>query len=233
MVKSLPFWAIIVSHTLNNFGWYMLLVELPLFLRTGLGFNIKENAGLSAVPFLCNWVFSIIYSNRLDWARSKGYITTTIARKMSMAIASLIPAAMLIGVCVSQCDKTAVVVFMILATMFYGAMFSGVFSNHVDIASNFAGVLMGISNTVATIPGFAVPAFVGGLTHGVPGIGPWHIVFYTTAALLIFEFIFYTIFASGEEQPWNKSEARAADENDEAAVELKAAEENDTKDPEA
>jgi ACS family sodium-dependent inorganic phosphate cotransporter len=45
----------------------------------------------------------------------------------------------LIGVCLSGCDKTAAVVLMILATMFYGAMFSGLLSNHVDIASNFAG----------------------------------------------------------------------------------------------
>ena len=28
---------------------------------------------------------------------------------------------------------------MIVATLFYGSMFAGVFSNHVDIASNFAG----------------------------------------------------------------------------------------------
>ena len=28
---------------------------------------------------------------------------------------------------------------MIIATCFYGAMFAGVFSNHTDIASNYAG----------------------------------------------------------------------------------------------
>ena len=39
---SVPFWALIFTHTLNNFGWYMLLVELPMFMSTGLGFNIKE-----------------------------------------------------------------------------------------------------------------------------------------------------------------------------------------------
>jgi hypothetical protein len=51
----------------------------------------------------------------------------------------VVPAGCLLGVCFSGCDKTAVVALMIVATMFYGAMFSGVFSNHVDIASNFAG----------------------------------------------------------------------------------------------
>ena len=34
-----------MAHVLNNFGWYMLLVELPMFLSDGLGFEIKE-AGL-------------------------------------------------------------------------------------------------------------------------------------------------------------------------------------------
>ena len=38
----MPVWAIIVTHTLNNFAWYMFLVELPSFMRLGLGFNIKE-----------------------------------------------------------------------------------------------------------------------------------------------------------------------------------------------
>jgi hypothetical protein len=39
----------------------------------------------------------------------------------------------------SGCDKTSVVACMIVATLFYGSMFTGVFANHVDIAPNFAG----------------------------------------------------------------------------------------------
>ncbi len=40
--KSLPVWVIIIAQTFQNIGWYMLLVDLPLFMRHGLGFNIKE-----------------------------------------------------------------------------------------------------------------------------------------------------------------------------------------------
>ena len=36
------------------------------------------------------------------------------------------------------------------------------------------------------------------------GIGPWHIVFYTTAVLLVLEFIVYTLMGSGVEQEWNQ-----------------------------
>ena len=32
---------------------------------------------------------------------------------------------------------------------------------------NFLGLLMGMTNMAATIPGFVVPALVGNLTHGV------------------------------------------------------------------
>jgi len=42
ILTSVPFWALMITHTLNNFGWYMLLVELPSFMSAGLGLNIKE-----------------------------------------------------------------------------------------------------------------------------------------------------------------------------------------------
>jgi len=44
--------------------------------------------------------------------------------------------------------------------------YCGFLTNHIDIASNYAGTLMGLTNTVASIPGFLVPVFVGELTHG-------------------------------------------------------------------
>ena len=40
--SSGPVWAIVICHTLNNVGWYMILVELPLFLAVGMGMDIKE-----------------------------------------------------------------------------------------------------------------------------------------------------------------------------------------------
>jgi ACS family sodium-dependent inorganic phosphate cotransporter len=50
--------------------------------------------------------------------------------------------------------------------MFIAGMYCGFLTNHVDIALNYAGTLMALTNTAATIPGFIVPAFVGHLTHG-------------------------------------------------------------------
>ncbi|XP_046405692.1 putative inorganic phosphate cotransporter isoform X2 [Ischnura elegans] len=204
VLTSPPFYAIMVAHTLGNFGWYMLLIELPTYMNQVLKFKIQENSGLSALPFLCMWIFSIIASNRLDWASSNKYITVTMARKMATLTASVIPGICLVAVSLVGCDRVLAVVFMTISVMCIGAMFSGYLANHIDIAPNYAGTLMAMTNTVATIPGFVVPVFVGQLTHGNQTVGQWQIIFCTTAALFGIEAIFYTIFGSGQEQPWNK-----------------------------
>ena len=45
------------------------------------------------------------------------------------------------------------VLCIVLATVFYGANWSGFNCNSLDIAPHFAGVIYAISNTVSTTPG--------------------------------------------------------------------------------
>lgn len=122
-----------------------------------------------------------------------------------------------------------------------GAMFSGFLSNHIDIAPNFAGTLVALTNTAATLPGIVVPLFVGFVTHGnvrsprkifiysyvsnlciflsisQQNIGAWRIIFGVTIALFLLEFLVFVIFGSGAEQSWNRSgqEAKDGDVKDE------------------
>jgi len=200
---SVPFLALAVSHFCTNIGWYLLLVELPLFASSGLGLSMSMNTVMSSAPFLANWIFSLIYGKSIDTARAKGLISTTTARKLSVLVASLGPALCLLGICLAGKNVALVVFLTILAVMFYGAMFSGIFSNHNDLAPNFAGTLMAVTNTPATIPGFIVPLLVGVLTDGSTGLGPWHTVFYLTIGMLCFEAAIFTTFGEGELQPWN------------------------------
>lgn len=87
-------------------------------------------------------------------------------RILQLFTASVPPAICLILVTYVGCNTTLAVVFLTLGTMFIGGMYPGFLSNHIDIAPNFAGILMGITNTFATIPGIVVPSFVGYMTHG-------------------------------------------------------------------
>ncbi|KAF2348310.1 Major facilitator superfamily, partial [Trinorchestia longiramus] len=201
---SMPVWAIIVAHTCSNWGWYMLLVKLPTYMRYILKFDIKSNAGLSAVPFLCMWIFTMLFANLLDFLLSRNILTTTVARKIATSVASMPPAVCLLLVTYVGCNTELAVVLLTLGTMFVGGMYSGFLANHIDIAPPFAGTLMGITNTFATIPGILVPSIVGFITHNNQTVEAWRLIFIITFVIFSIGFLFYAIFGSGELQEWAK-----------------------------
>lgn len=99
-----------------------------------------------------------------------------------------------------------------------GFALAGFNVNHLDVAPKYAGVLMGITNTVATIPGFAAPQFTKWMTNGVnvnqTCVTPkcyeeretlqhdWQTVFFTGAGIYVAGVLVYVVLASGEKQPW-------------------------------
>ena len=62
------------------------------------------------------------------------------------------------GYCAAMEDAIA---FLILGVGFSGLNATGYAVNHLDIAPRYAGILMGFSNTFATIPGFLSPMLTG------------------------------------------------------------------------
>lgn len=127
----------------------------------------------------------------------------------------------LIGVSYVGCNRALAVVLMTIGVTCIGGMYCGFLSNHIDIAPNFAGTLVAITNCIATIPGFVVPIFVGKLTHGNQTIEAWRIIFFVTVGLYIVEILVYSIFGSGEEQPWNKVKSSTIEEANDQTLPLK------------
>ncbi|CAO1317852.1 unnamed protein product [Diamesa serratosioi] len=227
ILTSKPFIGILIAHMCNNWGWYMLLIELPIYMKGVLNFEIKENAIYTAMPFLTLWFFSIFISKTLDTLRMKGKITTTTARKIATFIASFVPLCCMLTLCYIGCNRMAAVFITGIGVTSIGAMFSGFLSNHIDLAPNFAGMLMAFTNTFATLPGIIVPIFVGNLTHSDPSITSWRIIFFVTIGLYIVEIIAYLTLGSGEQQPWNALEGD--DKNTPEATPLREQEHADYK----
>lgn len=42
VLRSKPFMAILIAHFCSNFGWYMLLIELPTFMNQILKFDMSS-----------------------------------------------------------------------------------------------------------------------------------------------------------------------------------------------
>lgn len=112
VLTSLPFLAILVAHTCSNWGWYMMLIELPFYMKQVLKFNIKENALGTSLPFLTLWLFSMALSKTLDILRARGTISTTLARKIATLFASVVPMLCLLALCYIGCHRTMAVIIM-------------------------------------------------------------------------------------------------------------------------
>ena len=80
--------------------------------------------------------------------------------------ASAVPMMCLIGVSYVGENRVLAVTFMTIGGTCIGGMYCGFLANHIDIAPNFAGTLVSITNFFATIPGLTIPIIVGKLTEG-------------------------------------------------------------------
>ncbi|XP_040570382.1 sialin [Lepeophtheirus salmonis] len=203
---SLPFWSLLVVQVANNWSFYTLLTETPLYLNSILHFNIKANAILSGLPYLINVIIAIISSMIADRLISDGHLSTTHVRKLFNSLAFVIPALSLIALGFVGCNAVLAVFFIVITIGVSGCNSSGFKVNHIDIASNYAGTLMGISNSVANITGIIVPSLAGIILNRHNNLEHWRIVFLMASASYLIGNTVFVLFGSGKEQPWNHAQ---------------------------
>uniref|UniRef100_A0A0P4WJ10 Sialin n=1 Tax=Scylla olivacea TaxID=85551 RepID=A0A0P4WJ10_SCYOL len=202
LVTSLPMWCLTLVHFGQNWGFYTLLTELPTYLNNIQHFDMKSNGLVSALPYLIMWIFSLVYSNIMDKLLLEKLVSLSTVRKLSMVIGIYGPMAGLIAMCFVDCDKTLAIVVLCIAVGLNGAIYSGYMCSHQDLSPNLAGTLMGITNTVAAIPGFVTPVVTGTLTEEQT-LSSWRAVFLISAGVYLVTNIGYLLFVPVTVQPWN------------------------------
>ncbi|CAG7830134.1 unnamed protein product [Allacma fusca] len=202
ILTSGPFWAIVVCSICSGWGFWTFLQQLPTYMKNVLGFDIKKNAFLSALPYAVMWLFGLIYGYVADRLRTS--VSTGTIRKISSFVCLFLPGCCILSITFVGGDPVATVALFTIAIGFSGAKYSAYLTNHIDIAPNFAGTLLGLANAFATLPGWLAPLTAGALINGNQNLDRWNIVFYIATAVYLFGFIYYAFFASGEVQPWNQ-----------------------------
>ncbi|XP_036407704.1 sialin-like [Megalops cyprinoides] len=198
---SVPVWAIVVAHFSFNWTFYTLLTLLPTYMNNILGFSIQQNGFLSALPYLGGWVVALLGGQLADWLRERWLISTVVVRKTFSALGMIGPAVFLVAAGYTGCNYVLAVAFLTVSSALGGLCSSGYSINQLDIAPSYAGILLGISNTFATIPGMVGPVIGRALTHSNT-IEEWKIVFYISAGINVFGATFFTVFGRGNIQPW-------------------------------
>ncbi|XP_033220002.1 putative inorganic phosphate cotransporter isoform X2 [Belonocnema kinseyi] len=206
IVTSLPFWAILIAHMGQNYGYETLMTELPTFMKQILHFNIKSNGTVSSLPYLAMWIFSMLISHVADWIISRKKLNHTITRKIVNGIGQYGPAIALIAASYTGCNPWLTVALLTIGVGMNGGIYSGFKVNHLDISPRFAGVLMSFTNCLANLAGLLAPITAGHIIVGQPTQAKWRIVFMISAAVYIVCATFYVIFGSGERQAWDNPE---------------------------
>jgi len=202
IATSRPVWACAAAHFACNWGLYTMLTCLPTYMSDVLQFDMTQNGILSALPYIATWLLMTTSGQVADWLRAPHRLHTGTVRKLFCAIGLLIPGAFLIAVGFMGCNRIPIVIAVIISIGFSGVAMSGYGVNHLDLAPRHAGTLMGLTNTLATIPGFLGPQVVGTLTYHASTRTQWQKVFYITTAIYCFGAAVFALFGSGELQDW-------------------------------
>lgn len=188
-------WAIVLAHVGHNWGFNILLLWLPTYLNRILGVPISRVGSLALIP----WVVTFIASNAGGWIAdtlaARG-ISTTSVRRLTQTIAFSLAAGPLL-VLPATSSPAAVIALVSISAAANSLGLSAFGVNHLDIAPRYAGVLMGISNTIATLPGIVGVAATGFIWQAS---GSFAAVFYLTAAIYLVCAAGYLRWSSGEQK---------------------------------
>eukprot|EP01119_Soliformovum_irregulare_P021509 TRINITY_DN7174_c0_g2_i2.p1 TRINITY_DN7174_c0_g2~~TRINITY_DN7174_c0_g2_i2.p1 ORF type:complete len:390 (-),score=81.92 TRINITY_DN7174_c0_g2_i2:104-1273(-) len=199
ILTNIPMWAIIANHTATNFGFYTLLTWLPTYLSKILHFDVKNAGFIAVLPYLTLWILYCAGGIIADILIEKRVLDLTTVRKLFQCTALILSAACITIVgFITSVPLAVFVMTMAVGTIGFSGAGYGV--NHLDIGPRYAGILMGITNTAATIPGIVTPSLAGIILKDQSDIQEWREVFYLSAGIMVLGAIVWAIFASGKKQ---------------------------------
>jgi MFS transporter, ACS family, solute carrier family 17 (sodium-dependent inorganic phosphate cotransporter), other len=186
-------WAIALAHFCSNFGFNILLLWLPTYLHHAFGVTVSRVGIYSLVP----WVASFAVVNMGGWVADAMLIrgvSVGLTRKLMQSIAFGVGALPLLVVPWAS-SPAAAIALLTLSAAASGLGLSAYGVNHLDVGPEYAGVLMGISNSIATIPGIVGVAIAGFIVQATSSFSA---VFILIAAVYAIGLAGYLRWASGD-----------------------------------
>lgn len=169
ILKSPVCLAICFCHVCQAWGLLLFMTNIPIYMKEILKFDIKSNSLLSSLPSILNFVITLVSSVISDHLIKNNYLEKDTVRRIFNSIGFFVPSALMILLSFVNCDKPYLgVVYMTIGLAFSGcSVGAGFLVTYNDIAKSYSGILFGISNTFANIPGILVPYLVAIITKNV------------------------------------------------------------------
>uniref|UniRef100_A0A1B6KV19 Putative inorganic phosphate cotransporter n=1 Tax=Graphocephala atropunctata TaxID=36148 RepID=A0A1B6KV19_9HEMI len=204
IVTSVPLWALLITQLGQNWGYWMFLTQLPNYFSHVLNFNIQNNGLMTALPYLVMGMLTIVFSWIADYINAKEILTLNVSRKMWNSLAHYGGAAALLALPLVN-SVSGAVILLTTAIAINAGTYTGYLTNPLDLAPNFAGLLMGFTNGFASITAILAPTVTGLIVSDESSREQWEVVFYITAGAFFVGNTVFIFFGSTDVQPWNQT----------------------------
>ena len=195
MLRSRAVWAIAVAHICINWSLYLVLSWFPTFVNRELGADLQLAGFLALAPTIVSLVMAPLAGRLFDRLVAKGHDRLKVRRVMqSLAFVGITAAMMGITLTDSLILSVTVITLSNALTAF---SIGGFATNHLDIAPNQSGLLMGVTNTLAAVSSSA-SVFVSGWIQDLSG--GWDAVFLTAAGVSVFGAVIYGCLSGVERE---------------------------------
>ena len=186
MLRSRAVWAIAIAHICINWSLYLVLSWFPTFVNRELGADLQLAGFLALAPTLVSLIMAPTAGRLFDRLVARGADRLKIRRWMQ-SIAFLGITGAMLGITLT--DSLAVSVTVItLSNALTAFSIGGFATNHLDIAPNQSGLLMGVTNTLAAVSS-SLSVFVSGWIQ--TATGGWDAVFQTAAGVSLLGAVIY------------------------------------------
>ena len=195
MLLSRAVWAIAIAHICINWSLYLMLSWFPTFVNRELGADLQLAGFLALAPTIVSLMMAPLAGRLFDRLVARGRDRLKVRRTMqSLAFLGITAAMMAITLTDSLILSVTVITLSNALTAF---SIGGFATNHLDIAPNQSGLLMGVTNTLAAVSSSA-SVFVSGWIQDLSG--GWDAVFLTAAGVSVFGAVIFASLAGVERE---------------------------------
>eukprot|EP01006_Ploeotia_vitrea_P011394 TRINITY_DN30297_c0_g1_i1.p1 TRINITY_DN30297_c0_g1~~TRINITY_DN30297_c0_g1_i1.p1 ORF type:complete len:451 (-),score=51.29 TRINITY_DN30297_c0_g1_i1:47-1399(-) len=197
MLKHAPSWAVFAAHFGNNWLWYFLISWLPSYLKEALNIPLEKQHSYEFMMYCGAFLGSNTGGFVADQLIKRAGLQRGVVRRISTTISLMGGGAGFLIIALMQ-SSNPLQNSLVLTVCLFCMKFcdSGFLTNILDIAPGDAALLLGVSNTIATIPGIIANPLSGWLLDLT---GSWFPIFVSATGVTTLMWLVFMCLASGKE----------------------------------
>ncbi|XP_065208378.1 vesicular glutamate transporter 2-like [Planococcus citri] len=210
ILKSPPVWALGVGKFTFGWGFNLIIICLPLYVRDATGKNVDQVGLISAIPnFICIFMTPIV-GVIMDFLQNHTKLRASQIHRIMMTF-GFSTSCILLAVA-ALCNNFIVsMTCFVLIKLFLSFNFLILQLVCLYLAPKHSSILLGISAFWYVCSNIILPSVVGFVVQN-QSPQEWSMCFLLSSGVLLFGTLVYWKFGSSDLQPWAVSPTRSANE---------------------